>query len=292
MIVLSGNWSCKDLGDDGDGIRTPSHENPLPTDDTPAWSPDGQFIAYTHTNVDLNDASYPTGIYIIDTSGNNRRLVIAGPAYTPDWSPDGSRIIFSSGELFTISPLGDSLSRITLVGSAFFPSWSLDGQKIVFDTPYQDPHGANAISIVNSDGSGLRDISQHGTGEWRDPDWSPGGSEIVHYRFIGVGTSEIFKMDSSGKNAIRLTFNVSDDLYPKWSPDGSAIAWTSSRTHTSWVCLMDTNGNTQIDLVEGGYPTWSPDSHEVAFSRLAPTEDKGVIWIINRNGTGARPVTK
>ncbi len=162
IILLIGNFGCKE-----NNILPPpdNDEKPIPMDDAPSWSPDGRWIAYTHFSVTIDDSIYPTGLYLIDTSGNNLKLVIAGQAYNPDWSPDGSKIAFNNGDIFTITPSGDSLTKITNVGSAFFPSWSPDGKNIVFDTPYQDAHGANVIWIINADGTSLHDISLHGT--WR-----------------------------------------------------------------------------------------------------------------------------
>jgi Tol biopolymer transport system component len=126
-------------------VEPPPNENPIPTDEAPSWSPDGKWIAYTHFSTDLNDTTYPTGLYVIDTDGTNRRLVIAGFASNPDWSADGKKIAFNGGDIFTITPTRDGLTQITDVGSAFFPAWSPDGKRIAFDTPYQDPKGANAI---------------------------------------------------------------------------------------------------------------------------------------------------
>jgi len=162
-------------------------------DESPAWSPDGKWIAYHHFNYNPEDNLYPTGLYIIDTSGNNRRLVMAGPAYNPDWSPDGKKIVFNSGDIFTITPDGDDLTRITDIGSAFFPSWSPDGKKIAFDTPYQDTKGAKAIWILDLENMALNDISIHGTGEWRDPSWSPDGKYFLFSAKISRRVKEMDK---------------------------------------------------------------------------------------------------
>jgi Tol biopolymer transport system component len=145
---------------------------------------------------------------------------------------------------------------------------------------------------MNSDGSGLRDISQHGTGEWRQPDWSPDGSKIVHLRYIGVGTEEVFVMDTLGSNAERLTFNSVVDRDPKWSPDGAEIAWTQTEGLRVEIRLMDTNGSNQRRLATGFQPSWSPDSRQIVFSALRPTKDKASLWTINRDGTGLKQLTQ
>lgn len=80
---------CTDLGHGPPQvIQPPPNEDPIPTDKYSTWSPDGRRIAYSHISVDLYDTTYPTGLYVIDTSGNNGRLVIAGSAFCPDWFMD------------------------------------------------------------------------------------------------------------------------------------------------------------------------------------------------------------
>jgi Tol biopolymer transport system component len=284
---------CTDAGLDPSQItQPPPNENPIPIDEYPTWSPDGFWIAYSHISVDLGDTTYPTGLYLIDTSGNNRHLLVAGFASNPDWSPDGSWIAFASGAIFKLKPSGENLTKLFSVERAFFPSWSPDGRKIAFDTQYQDPRGAIAIWLVNSDGTGLRDISQHGTGEWREPDWSPDCSRIVHLRYIGIGTEEIFVMDTLGLNPQRLTYNAEVDRDPRWSPDGTKIAWTHVANGVGKIHIMNSDGSSQRELIEGSYPSWSPDSHQIVFTRWAQTKDKATLWISNRDGTGLKQLTR
>lgn len=101
-----------------DGI-IPPNEDPISSDQSPSWSRSGQWICYTHISIDPNDTTYPTGLYIIDTNGKNRRSVIKGPAYNPEWSPDDGNIAFQRGEIFIITPLGDSLEQIKILEVLF-----------------------------------------------------------------------------------------------------------------------------------------------------------------------------
>ena len=91
--------SCCD--DNGIGIPTPLPEyNSI--DEYPAWSPRSEWIAHWHFNRDISDTTYPTGMYIIDTIGTKRNMLIAGNAYAPDWSPDGNEIVFTNRNIFII----------------------------------------------------------------------------------------------------------------------------------------------------------------------------------------------
>jgi len=101
-------------------------------DNEPSWSKDGKWIAYVHGDT----IAATTGIYIIDTNGNNKRLIISSArAYTPDFSPDGNWIVFSmNAQIYKIKVNGDSLIQLTSEGRNFFCSWSPDGEWIVYDS--------------------------------------------------------------------------------------------------------------------------------------------------------------
>jgi len=265
-------------------IEPPPNEKSFPRDDAPTWSPDGKRIAYTHFSIDLNDSAYPTGLYVIDTDGTNRRLVIAGSANNPDWSPDGREIAFNSGDIYTITLATDSLVQITNVGGAFFPSWSPDGKSICYDITSGERNG-----ILIAD---LRTGVMKFLGLGYDPDWSPDGNRLVYDGSPGTKKSEgqIWVVDTNGYNNNELTSNNSViNRYPSWSPDGSTIAWTTD----NGIELMNADGNNQRQLYgdKSSQPSWSPDSRKIVFSKFSPSRNKGVLWIIKTDGADLHQLT-
>jgi TolB protein len=218
-------------------------------------------------HVDESDTSvaYPTGLYVVDLASGARRQLARGFALGPDWSPRGDYVAYAMGGIRLVN-LRTGTDSILIPFQAYFPAFSPDGSSLAFDTPHDDPRGASAIWLVSLDGSAPKDISQHGGGEWRDPDWSADRHRLVHVRFPGVGSGEIYVMDSLGTAAQRLTRDDTSDGYPAWSPDGALLAWTRlANGPAPEVWLMRPDGSDQRRLVRGEYPAWSPTSQELAF---------------------------
>ena len=92
------------------------------------------------------------------------------------------------------------------------------------------------------------------------------------------GNAEIYVMDVDGGNQENLTNHPADDRQPDWSPDGTKIAFVSSRDGGgSQIHVMDADGKNVIRLtdVPGGKrdPDWSPDGRQIAFSVDGRGED-------------------
>lgn len=290
MLCLS---SCRD-GGINDGGNPPCINCPFDfrvTDFEPAWSPDGTTIAYVHGD------TIP-GIYLIEPSGQNKRLWYPSVgASAPSWSPDGEWIAFQDGaQIYKRKLNGDSLTQLTTEGRNFFPSWSPDGRWIAYDSNDESPSGMNFVWIMKADGAQKQRIAyEPSTGEIRMPSWSPVENKIVHIRYlVGVRSSEIFVMDSVGASPSRLTFNSTADSYPKFSPDGTRIAFTSqppglaSQTQI-WVVNSDGSNLKQLTTTRGYTCDWSPDGQWIVFtdSRAA----NGRLWIMMDDGSDKRQLT-
>jgi Tol biopolymer transport system component len=128
-----------------------------------AWSPDGTKIAFS---------SNRTGdfeIFVMAADGSNPVNLTNDPErvdFAPAWSPDGLRIAFTSrtnAEARTDIRVmnSDGTAQMNLMNTAAVdergPSWSPDGTQIVFGFNWQ---GTTQVYIMNSDGSGLRNVSR------------------------------------------------------------------------------------------------------------------------------------
>ncbi len=216
-------------------------------------------------------------------------------AGSPRWSPDGQWIVFEeNGQIYKRKLSGDSLVQLTFEGRNFYPAWSPDGQWIAYDSNSESPNGMYFIWIMRSDGSEKRRITYEPLeGEIRTPNWSPNGSKIVHIRYLReTFSSEIFIMDSNGTNPHRLTFNNAMDYYPRFSPDGTKIAFTSQSERGGpqiWVMNSDGTNPVQLTTTQGFNCDWSPDGEWLVYTDSRA--DNGRLWIMRKDGSEKRQLT-
>lgn len=282
-------WSCRESKDDDDCIFSGCPSVASIIDEEPSWSPDGLTIAYVH-----NDSSPDsTGIYLIDTLGSNKRIIFSGPgAYTPSWSPSGEWLAFSyNAQIYKIKSTGDSLTQITTQGNNFSPSWSPDGLWIAYDSDFNSSVGFSIWKVKIDGTDPIRIAYDSLQGEIRMPSWSKTGN-ICHIRFLqGTSSSEIFTMNPSGGNAIRITFNNYRDWYPKFSPDGTKIVYQSQpdvEIHV-WVANADGTGQIQVTVDQGYSPEFSPNGMKIVYTRA--NYNDGHLWIMDSDGSNKHQIT-
>ena len=105
----------------------------------------------------------------------------------------------------------------------------------------------------------------------------------------------IFVIDMNGKNLVRLTQGPASDLNPAWSPDGTKIAFASSRKGNLGIYVMNADGSNPINLTQspnGGdwSPAWSPDGSRIAFNSRRDGNEE--IYVMNANGANLINLTQ
>jgi Tol biopolymer transport system component len=150
------------------------------------------------------------------------------------------------------------------------------------------------IGLVDADGSNekiLLDAPMDlGFNTNRHASWLPDGSGIS-YTVDDFTQAEIWVMDSDGGNQHFLIGGAASNSSHCWSPDGSMLAYVSTRFR---INLYNMTNNEQISLTDGslsleGDPDWSLDGSQIAFSATAGGNQD--IYIINADGTGLVRVT-
>lgn len=176
----------------------------------PAVSPDGRTVAYVTSCGGIS----PTVVLKPLRGGRSRRLV-AGT--DPTWSPDGTRIAYSSDtelSVHTVATRG-RLRTKKVVDVGFSPVWSPDGRELAV------VRAGGGIAIVDVDGRRPARVLRTGGGT--DPAWSPDGRLIV---FRGAG-SQLRVIRSDGRGTTRaLTGFGAQVREPAWSPDGRTVLAT------------------------------------------------------------------
>jgi dipeptidyl aminopeptidase/acylaminoacyl peptidase len=233
-------------------------------------------------NIDF-DTGFTPDIFVIDDNGNNRRRLTTDAAtdYYPAWSPDGSKILFSSNrtgdyEIFVMNADGTSQTNLTKNAVAFDvdPAWSPDGSQILFVRGIGSDSTFD-IYAMNADGSNQR-LLIGSPGFDGLPEWSPDGSQIVFQSTrdaaaAGDANTELYVANADGSNQRRLTNTPAVETDASWSPDGLQIAFTSNRDNGDYeIYFMNRDGTAQQRLTNTPgadiYPTWSPDGASIAFA--------------------------
>ena len=208
----------------------------------------------------------------------------------PDWSPDGTKIAFTSDrdgdrEIYVIDKDGSNPTRLTNNSARDeHPAWSPDGTKIAFRSTRD---GNGEIYVMDRDGSYPTNVTNSGASD-RAPAWSPDGRKIAF-----ESDNEIYVMDKDGSSPTRLTNNNAQDEYPAWSPDGTRIAFASTRDGNVEIYVMNADGSNPVNLTNHSRadwtPTWSPDGTKIAFQshRDGPAE----IYVMNADGSNPANLT-
>ena len=204
---------------------TPLTPNTPSNEIMPAFSPDGERIAFCSSRE-------PAGIYVMESTGENARLVIAEGNH-PSWSPDGKEIVYS-----------------------------IAGQ----DAPYTRTTRPSALWIVNLETGAKRLLSQ---ADAFQPSWSPGGHRVAYwFNPPSVGRSVVATIASGGGEVVPVTNDASTNWNPVWSPDGRFLYFASDRSGNMgfWRVRIDEATGKVVGAPEAVL-TPSTYSRHLSFSR-------------------------
>ncbi len=212
-----------------------------------AVSPDGQRVVYA-----LQKDIFSSGqVWMVDAYGNNPRSLFSGGGamFAFAWSPDGTKVAYvgcdsegteSEGKqrgtwagICVMDANGQNRRELGSnfnAGYGFLPVWSPDSQTIAFvarELPEEKPDPNNP------------------------PDWDEWAFRGANVHLVDVNTGEERRLLPDG---------VEGNIDPVWSPDGSMIAFASTRSGTAEIWVVNADGTGLRQLSHDGqltrYPIW------------------------------------
>jgi len=205
----------------------------------------------------------------------------------PQWSPDGSKILFwSQHNNVTKSDIGFiNMSDRRIVelmyteNNDLFATWSPDGQKIVFISDRDDTDGSNDIYIMNIDGTNQVKLI-NGVKAFYPPRFSPDGSKIAFCSVAGYDQYKIFLSDANGTNIRQITpSNKFSDVLFDWSLEGnqiifSAVTRRSNLADLTDIYLINVDGTNLTRLTSGSGQDLAPSWLKTGLNRTPTSVSK------------------
>jgi TolB protein len=246
----------------------------------PDWSSDQRwvvFVRYDHDAIEL---------WSLDMRDGRTRKMTSGGAVNlePRFSPDGKRLAFVSTSykghfhIFTGRFEDGSLSNVrqftpenvsslpryyySQVDHEISPVWTRDGSEILFVSNRGHIHGTGGFWKVKAEPGAeaaevhyadtyYKEIHYEETNWKARPDFSPDGKRMVYASYLGQAWHQLWVMPAAGGDAFPISYGAFDNVNPRWSPDGSKIAFISNRNGNTSLWVQTIPGGEQTEVVAG-----------------------------------------
>ncbi len=263
----------------------------------PSWSPDGSFIAYSHTGPGNAE------IYVMSTGGGNPIRLTNHPADSilPRWSPDGRYLAFVSdrgagANVYLVPPLGGPERKLAETGLPALERlfhlfrvlgagpWSPDGQELLYSR--LQPNGQTAvwkIRLATEQASQVTFPPAGGADGWAS--WSPDGAFIVFLRDPGG----LWLQPAGGGQARPLLVDEFLNWEPAWTPDSRRVVFVSNRAGGRNIWEIEVASARLRQLTAGPTDNRNPvvaRDGRLAYNQFAHQSD--LIWLAADGGAERR----
>ncbi len=240
----------------------------------PDWSPDGRVLAYASYRDDAVE------LRALDVaSGRSWPLTETGAVNVePRWSPDGKRLAFVSSSLegrFHVylldvtdgrpgTPLRLTEDRDSGLPRYYYarfdhylsPTWSPDGSELILVSNRGRIWGTGGFWRMKAErGAAMRSLHYEETNWKAKPDWSRDGKRVVYASYLGRQWHQLWLMTADGGDVFPLTYGEFDATAPRWSPDGTRIAYVSNEDGIPalWTITVPGGERRRVEIRERRY---------------------------------------
>ncbi|MFO7692465.1 MAG: S9 family peptidase [Vicinamibacterales bacterium] len=261
----------------------------------PQRSPDGKWVAYVVRSADIEKDKSESDLWMVSWDGTQTVRLTSGPdsESSPRWSPDGRYLAFlasrgtedekkKGSQIWLLDRLGGEAQKLTEIdGGVSDYSWSPDSKRFVFTRGDKDP----ADEPEKMEG-------------WKRKTAPPIVLDRYHFKqdregYLKRFYTHVYVFDIAGKKLEQITTGHFENSSPAWSPDGTKIAFVSTRQgedpdrhQNSDIYVVDAKAGAEPRLLttyagaDGGRPSWSPDGQWIAY--FQGDETKYLAYDINK----------
>ncbi len=259
----------------------------------PAWSPDGNWIAYSKSTLEGSD------IWLMRSDGTDQANLTNTHStnnFHPVWSPDGQQIAFISqrsgnDDIWVMEKDGNNLKNLTVDNLKYDtrPLWSPDGRYIAIESTSANSQYRHDIRVIDMSDFHIINLTGGSDYTFRTPTWSPDSKSLASVARIPSDGSRI--TEPVGVWVTSIENLGSNELIPSelrvnlitWSPKGDYIAMNVFEDSDWDIWLMDmqsfiTRNMTEDSPAIDSLPVWSPDGSTLAFTSLRTGNSD--IWLL------------
>jgi len=218
-------------------------------------------------------------------------------------------------------PVGPNPTRLSELGGAGEPAFFPSGGKIAFHNfqgglevreqfgnAEEYPQGLADVYVMNSDGTGVINLTNSPEANDLAPAPSPSGEKLAFASYRASLEEHNGATDTAVQGASRIWLADADGpdptsgpeliyLYVAWAPDGNKIAFGCDRGGSQEICAMESDGTDVIRLTNTAgiaanlNPSFSPDGKKIAYQRCQFSDGECQIYLMSSDATNPKSLT-